>query len=282
MQKHYKDFKEFSQEALHKNAEISDENRFRLIPKLLKKLKNKEISFEESYFLLHKSYFEKTPFLAQLVYDDFGDEFIDEEIREYARKKALDPHFYDHNIGQYRKNNPKVDNINFPSAKKLPEIGKTFFNFLDLISFDAFEEDWQFFEFLMCVDVFLRLTHLPFDGSGRTNEDFLVLISQYFDRNLTFSLHGYRGLFDNHFIKRRDEIRTWLKTDVKSSQDNFETATQKVLAIFATQEYGKIREMFESYSERSIKLFQNASLFRYLPLSDEIRKKAKEVLDSRS
>ncbi len=271
-----KNFSEYSNKAMHSNCEASDRNRTEIIPKLTHQ---KKIDFKKAYFEMHESYFSVSPFLAQLVHDSFG-ENNNNYLIKYAQSKADEEDFYLNNVGKYRTNNPSVDGIKFPLSENIPKIGDKFFKIISEIKTGYFNDEHDFHTFLTCVDAFLRLTHLPFDGSGRTNEDFLVLLAQYHGFHLTFSLHGYRGLFDNIFIQKRDRIRLWLKTNVQSVMNgDFQKSAEKVLEILESKNYQEI-SFLEDYSSQTLQLFQKTKNNYYLTKTEELKQRAKKVLIS--
>ncbi len=171
-----------------------------LIPRLI----GENASTLKSFWDIHKGEFKGDPMLLQSLAGSRSE--IDEYITSVGSGK-----FYERNIGNIRTVNVITGGFSHIQTAYLPHLQTDLFLALDSIGKDV-EED-VFLNTLTLADAVMISLHLPFDGSGRTIEDFFVFLGKKMGYPVTFSVLGYREV-GSPFILLRDKIAKELKKDI--------------------------------------------------------------------
>jgi len=188
-------------ELLQNLRSATDTIRTKLIPDLIQR----EVSFQEAFWAIHKAHFEAQPLLGHMHSSDL------DEVPDYARSGGAD--FYRNNVGQTRKNYVQAGWASFVDVKHLSPIENVFFERLQEAAQHVSSNE-EFLNLIAKADMFLITSHLPFDGAGRTTEDFLVFLGQKLGYPLTISTNGYR-----HMTSPLVDSRTNANGDFKQEND---------------------------------------------------------------
>lgn len=154
-----------------------------LIPEL------KKSPMQTSFWAIHSLHFSGNPFLAQLL---TGEESTTHGYWQKTGSTSL----YEESLGKTRVVNiasgSEIGSFTHLEASYLPVLEAEFFKQVDQFEIASFRDESNFLKFISLVDTFLIISHLPFDGAGRTIEDFIVLLGDKFNHPLTISTTGYR------------------------------------------------------------------------------------------
>ncbi|MDB4977965.1 MAG: hypothetical protein JWM56_151 [Candidatus Peribacteria bacterium] len=186
---------------LHK---ATDKIRTTVIPELLQQ----NVSAREAFWAIHRAHFDENPFLSHMHTSSFN------EVPAYARNSGGDD-FYQQSIGQTRRNFVSSGWTGHLESHYLPVLEEKFFLRLEeAMGYITSEE--EFLDLVTKVDMFMITAHLPFDGAGRTYEDFMVYLGKRAGYPLTVSVSGYRNASsamvedrmkaDDDYKKERDGI----------------------------------------------------------------------------
>ncbi len=242
-------------------SRASDNVRTSLIPDLI----SKGISSEEAYFSMHRSYFDEDPLMSQFHHDYLleAPELTVAYVRSIAERTAGD---YSNMVGCLRQNDPKVGDITFPRASELPSLSKRFFEAID--AYEKFEDQEDFWNFLLAVDCFLRFTHLPYDGSGRVNEDFLVFLCEKFEINFSLSPSGFRGMLSGELVAQSDDLKDLLKQS--AAHDTYLMMSLRILSNLENRDFTSLQN--SSYYSPATTLYRDrGTLVHYKGTPEEIR-----------
>jgi hypothetical protein len=188
------------------NAErvASDQIRSRVIPQLI----GEQQTSMQSFFAIHRSRFSSAPAPVQ----NFGQRPFN--LSDYTTYMSVGP-LYQANIGRFRTLEMMCSGtFQHLASAHLKQLGEVFFSALDG-SFETTRHDRdQAIEQLVLTQAFLTLAHFPFDGAGRTNEDFIVYCAKRLGIDLSLSVSGYR----HHCSPLTDEF-SCLETRFKHEYD---------------------------------------------------------------
>lgn len=166
----------------------SDEIRTKVIPLLL----TEEVGSQSAYWRLYEA--EKGP--EQHL--SFAFRPVDANIESCIRLFRDYPEEMNSNLRQ------RILSIGLPHGllhvipQFLAEICQDLFSAIDSIEI---EDEEDFIQKISLIYFALKLSHLPVDLSGRTNEDFIVYLSHKWGYPLTFSGDGYRGsLYESELV----------------------------------------------------------------------------------
>ena len=135
---------------------------------------------------------------------------------------------------------------------------------------------------LSLVDSILTLSHFPIDGSGRTNEEFLIWFATQLELDISISNSGFRGQLDNSAEKRVENSRQNLRDKIIDQKET--TAYSEVTSLLSvlesiTQtsnvEINKILQEFDQgYIQSLIESFTSCINNEYLslPKNERIKK----------
>ena len=87
------------------------------------------------------------------------------------------------------------DSLNLLPLSTLYEIKSSIFSAIENTGYDG-----DFSDYITTLDMLITLCHIPHDGAGRTNEDFLVLYALRHGMRISFSEDGYRGQLNAHSL----------------------------------------------------------------------------------
>lgn len=160
---------------------------------------------EQAYWFFHRTYFDvaKDPFRVpdadhvgegvQPYYNDVTDEMLDSAA------------------GQYRKIQTSVGSFSNLHSRDLPETAQSFFSSIDRVISSEHLKKEEILFFLSLVDLIELILHMPFDASGRTDEDFLVWLANKYNFEMSISKTGYRGFvtpsIEKYLSRARSQVR---------------------------------------------------------------------------
>ncbi len=182
----------------------SDQIRLRVIPELLREAR----SSAESYWEIHRNRFAETPASIQ----NFGSTpFVLADYTIFSSKGD----YYASNIGRLRSHAIACEGTFIHLAYQyLPRLSDEFFCALDNIFAFGERDLARNLTQIVLAQAFLTLAHLPFDGAGRTNEDFIVYCAKRLGIDLSLSASGYR-----HHLSPLVEAFSSLETRFKYEYD---------------------------------------------------------------
>ena len=199
--------------CIHAERVASDHIRATVIPRLLQEA----APSSQSYWEIHRNRFGSTPASVQ----NFGNHpFV---LSEYTQRASRGD-FYDNNIGKLRTIEVSGDGVfvHLP-CKHLPQLSQQFFGVLDEILRTPPNDLNQKLDTLAYTRAFLSLAHFPFDGAGRTNEDFIVYLAKRMGVDLSLSTSGYR-----HHLSPL--VREFVKIETQFKHE-YELATLQDLGV---------------------------------------------------
>jgi hypothetical protein len=154
---------------------------------------------ERVYYYLHALHFAEDPLLAQSVVDEV---LAGQSVLPYVRLVARDPGRL-LTIGGCRQLNVRSDGFDYIRARHLAPVEEALFAAVDAAEAAGFSAEIDFLQFAAALDILLEILHLPFDGAGRANEDFVVYLAARLGFPLTFSETSYRGALGSPLVSRR-------------------------------------------------------------------------------
>lgn len=99
------------------------------------------------------------------------------------------------------------DSLSLVPLSTLHEIKSKLFSTIESTDYNG-----DFSDYITTLDMLLTICHIPHDGAGRTNEDFLVLYALKHGIQMSFSENGYRGQLNIGSLvhERQRNLRTFL------------------------------------------------------------------------
>ena len=181
--------------------------------------------------------------------------------------------FYEKSIGKVRRNNVNSGGFDHVLPRYLPYLQDDFFERIDTLREEVNED--EFLDIETIADIAMISLHLPFDGAGRTKEDFFVYLSQKYNFPLTFSVLGFRDIGSPLMIYRNDAIRS-VKREInkcilKRLGIDSETVTDKGALNL-------VMERFDCDSEMATKVFQSEKALITSQMVDAIGDREKTAL----
>lgn len=176
-------FLEFRRQTLSQVRRCSD------VVRSEQKLRGRDRSITDYYLASNQSYFEENVLAGQLVQSDTAARVVgtDQEQDSYYATDL-------HDLGKLRTTRGNVSGFEVLHPAFLEPIAQQFFIQLDHAK--TFETEEQFLQWLAVADFALQVLHPVKDGTGRSGEDLLALLSHSHGYPLTFSLTGYRAALD--------------------------------------------------------------------------------------
>lgn len=234
----------------------TDDIRTQLIPKLILS----GATSEQAFWAIHKAHFEQEPYVAHMHGGSHGG------VPEYA-KNSGGRDFYQKNVGKTRFNYVTSSWTGHLDVSYLRALEDRFFAALTAAEQRVTCED-EALDLITVADMFHITAHLPFDGAGRTYEDFAVYLGQKLGYPLTVSASGYRHLSssavkhrvraDDAYKRERDEIslrKLGVQFDPQASTENWLQHMQVQLAnrfsengqkIFASEQALEAQRIIQS------------------------------------
>ena len=101
----------------------------------------------------------------------------------------------------------KHDSLSLLPLSTLHEIKSRLFSTAENTNYSG-----DFSDYITTLDMLLTICHIPHDGAGRTNEDFLVLYALKHGIQISFSENGYRGQLNANSLvhERQRNLRAFL------------------------------------------------------------------------
>jgi hypothetical protein len=163
----------------------SDIIRLELIPQMVAS----KTELCEAYWLIHSTRFGSAAQAAQ----NFGTRSF--QLSSFS-VKAREDRIYSSHVGHRRTFEIQGgDSFCHTPFIFLPDLEDLFFSKLNKIVETGCVSREKALDYLCCARAVLTVLHLPFDGSGRTNEDFLTYLGALIGVPLTLSNSGYRHLY---------------------------------------------------------------------------------------
>jgi tetratricopeptide (TPR) repeat protein len=159
----------------------ADALRTEVIPRLVAE----DVPLRKAFWEIHTALFAGDPYFSHM--HDVGSVGT---VPQYV-KNVGGAAFYKRSVGKTRHNSVGSNWTSHVEPNFLPHLEKNFFKELTKAIKNITSED-EFLDLITKVDMFLITAHLPFDGCGRSTEEFIVFLGEKLGYPLTVSQNGYR------------------------------------------------------------------------------------------